>query len=707
MDLGSIFFKVTLSWSVDYVVFYYYLNFKFFNSLFNVVCKFSFWYRYDMYGRRITFTFQGEEEYKTFIGAVVSWIVFIIMVLYTYLMISVLVLKKDTQKSTISLVKDLRLDSDSIDLSETDFEFAFALTDDNYDVEPLDDTYIYFELNQYTITTDSDGISTTNTQTLTHVAWASTYFPFEDAGERNAYSIYEYECATDNTFEILGNSYASSYKYFELILRKCDGTSPSGTTCQTDSDIDSYISALNLDMAVVNSYFDFDNYPTPVQTFVDDRLNYTLHPNIKKTATVYIQKNTIELKDSFFRYSPQGKSSSFVNIEKTELDFDELDSDKIIMKVRFEKDYDYKSYERQVYSILNLFGDLGGVFGIFSLAGSIFVGIFADRLFNYSLISTLYQVDPLSPDESKIVDQPIKIKPQSYEDYKIEMYKNNTVPGVGHGPSYTPNIKANYHSRQKQSESYLKSQSTGTLKYSSHEARNDLMMKARCSMANRRNYNYSFMDFNYNLLCCWKCSFLNKKGTYGLYNRFVLHEKGLDKYIKEFDAEYYARSLRNLKMLVSSLMDDSERFMSNYQHCNSISLLKSDTEDDSEHEPVKHMPGYLWKSPDECSQHYNVIDTFLENYFKETHSSKDYKLLKGAFTSKKLKNEELKNLNPDKEDSYDNAMASSVEDNDDSNIAFAVDGISIHNPNELGSKVAPKEQENSFIEGMIEDENQF
>ena len=42
--------------------------------------------------------------------------------------------------------------------------------------------------------------------------------------------------------------------------------------------------------------------------------------------------------------------------------------------------------------------------------------------------------------------------------------------------------------------------------------------------------------------------------------------KGLKKYIQEFDAEYYAKSLRELKMLVSSLMDDSERFMSAYQH---------------------------------------------------------------------------------------------------------------------------------------------
>ena len=98
-------------------------------------------------------------------------------------------------------------------------------------------------------------------------------------------------------------------------------------------------------------------------------------------------------------------------------------------------------------------------------------------------------------------------------------------------------------------------------------------------------------------------------------------------------------------MLVSSLMDHNERFMAAYQHCNSISLLKSDTESESENEAVKDIPDYLKNNKEEChKQHHLNIKAFLELYLAEKHTPKDYKLLKGAFTSKRLQNDELKTL---------------------------------------------------------------
>lgn len=48
-------------------------------------------------------------------------------------------------------------------------------------------------------------------------------------------------------------------------------------------------------------------------------------------------------------------------------------------------------YSRTVYSILDLTGQLGGVFEIFDIFGGIFIGLFADKLFVFSIISRLYQ----------------------------------------------------------------------------------------------------------------------------------------------------------------------------------------------------------------------------------------------------------------------------------------------------------------------------
>lgn len=188
------------------------------------------------------------------------------------------------------------------------------------------------------------------------------------------------------------------------------------------------------------------------------------------------------------------------------------------------------------------------------------------------------------------------------------------------------------------------------------DPRIDLISTAKASMAHRRFYNYSMFDFGYNILCCVKCLSPHKEKRFSYFNRYQLYEKGVDKYLKEFDAEYYTKSLRNLKMLVSSLMDDSERFMNLYQHSNTISLLKLESGNDSDDEQEKKIPKLSSKQMKE-EKHKESIDGFFDSYLKEKLSAKDFKLLKGAYTQQKLKNNELENLNPDKLDS--------IEDDDD------------------------------------------
>ena len=66
---------------------------------------------------------------------------------------------------------------------------------------------------------------------------------------------------------------------------------------------------------------------------------------------------------------------------------------------------------------------------------------------------------------------------------------------------------------------------------------------------------------------------VSNKSNFSLYNRHRLYLKGAEKFNQETDFVYYARSLRLLKMLVSSLMDDSEKYLSVYQHQNCLRLI--------------------------------------------------------------------------------------------------------------------------------------
>jgi hypothetical protein len=91
--------------------------------------------------------------------------------------------------------------------------------------------------------------------------------------------------------------------------------------------------------------------------------------------------------------------------------------------IQFVKDQVSETYSRSVFGFLDLTGNMGGVFGILQTAGSFIVSIFAGKIFLYSMLSRLYQVDNCLIEESdhdekekSNQDKTIKVMPlQSYQ----------------------------------------------------------------------------------------------------------------------------------------------------------------------------------------------------------------------------------------------------------------------------------------------------
>jgi hypothetical protein len=134
--------------------------------------------------------------------------------------------------------------------------------------------------------------------------------------------------------------------------------------------------------------------------------------------------------------------------------------------------------------------------------------------------------------------------------------------------------------------------------------------KAINKMKNRYKYDWKLSDFLFTFVapCSFICyCFKNKK--FGFMQRFGLFEKGETKYIKEFDAVYYAQNIRNMKTLVTSMMDDSERFLVTYQKYHSISV-NSDTASSHDDEDYDDVPSlYMGKE-----KKVGFISLFLNKY---------------------------------------------------------------------------------------------
>ena len=73
---------------------------------------------------------------------------------------------------------------------------------------------------------------------------------------------------------------------------------------------------------------------------------------------------------------------------------DLLGNELIKLYFRFYKDPKSTDYQRQVFSLLDWFGNIGGVNELFKSMWEILVSIFSGRIFMFSILSALYQVDP-------------------------------------------------------------------------------------------------------------------------------------------------------------------------------------------------------------------------------------------------------------------------------------------------------------------------
>ena len=470
---------------------------------------------FDFYGKRITFTYKGEEEYKTYTGGCTSLAILCVLAVYFYFLLDILINNKDTAKNTNSLVRDLFSDTTNTTIAPSNLSFSFVINNGTNDqglifLENRD--YFNTEFKQYY---KENGVL--QSYSIPLGLCDSSTFRYGDQSQFPNFSITDTNSWPQNyNLFLLGNLHNSQYSYFEFTVRRCENGTDPDILWKTSEEIDAVVEDLEFRFSIVNSYFDYDEYDNdPIKYFVDDRFDYRLIPDQQKFVNVYVRENEVELKDNIFRLTPSGQEKSFLSVSRVIQDLRNRGTDEQVIAIRFEKDYDYDSYEREVFSLLDLFGNLGGLSEVCTIIGGLFVGIFADRLFNYSIISSLYQIDPSRHNFDK----------KNSNDENRENRSNNYSNVIPEEHKAGENV--NERGYQKRN---ILAFSSNPEQHDRIETKEELQDMAKISMSNRRLYSYNLIDFGYNLLCCWKCWMPHKKRPYGLYNRYKLHEKGLDKF---------------------------------------------------------------------------------------------------------------------------------------------------------------------------------
>ena len=209
---------------------------------------------------------------------------------------------------------------------------------------------------------------------------------------------------------------------------RCNSTT-SDVVWRSDDAMNYVLNLEYLNVVTVSSYFDVDDYDTPIKTFLDDFNSMTFfNESLFSYFEMEIQQNQVSYTDDFIAanfYESQRyysmKNSKFGALNKG------YRQDMLgLIRIKLARESEF--YERIVYSFFEMFGYLGGLFDFWYFIGFVLVQYFNEKYFKYQLLSSLYQIesDTMSP-TTKLLGKKldISIVPKPKEMSKSSSVKSN------------------------------------------------------------------------------------------------------------------------------------------------------------------------------------------------------------------------------------------------------------------------------------------
>eukprot|EP00347_Sterkiella_histriomuscorum_P013629 403363988 len=171
-----------------------------------------------------------------------------------------------------------------------------------------------------------------------------------------------------------------------------NSTAANSQKCASKEEIDSFLEGQTFNVAFINTYFDFNDFVSPIKYFIDDSLFWDIEVSQHKKANFYVQLQQAQLQDEFLQLGQQEEMQFHqVNNQRT-YDDSYQDAEGILISIYLRYDPRYDIYNRQIYSILQLLGDIGGLQGSLYILGFLMINFLSKRILVSSILKQIYQV---------------------------------------------------------------------------------------------------------------------------------------------------------------------------------------------------------------------------------------------------------------------------------------------------------------------------
>ncbi|CAI2381768.1 unnamed protein product [Moneuplotes crassus] len=602
----------------------------------------------DIYAKDLTLTFEGEDKHTTYVGATLTTMILIFMIIYAGFQLETMFKRKQTTVNLKSVYQDLTKNYDNISLSDYGFDLALQLSSDGNTT--YDESIYKFKvlnINSYW-QTNSNGVATRirqETELPLHIC--TDYNGTDDDISRLGINK-TYWCPQKKDYSIGGSFQAPNYRYVEVQVFKCH--SKIGTaTCDSDqTKIDEFINNGRLSVAYNNFYFDSDDYDSPVKRFIDDKLWVNLMADRMKDSDVFVRQNEISLQDGYVQITGEEKKE-FISISGARETFDNIWSDwPKVAGLFFRVDTIKDSYERQVYSSGDLLAQVGGIFSFLKVIGGVLVYIFSERLLVASLAGKLYQVYDNKPDV-----QEKGYKPHSFDN-------GDSIVQINHSSNKIHDISAvslvNEEDKLLKKRNPVRNIFKNALycqtktdiisnKLKDNKRLDDVdRLKIKNLVTCRKRFNYNSFHVLQYIICCVACRQRRNKKKW---KRHLLYKKAEDKVFEQLDVVNILKWIEQLKLLTKVLLNNKQKFWLKFQKEH---ILEIDNDSDFEIEKKwkefeqgdrDFIRRYEKKDPQAVER----MNKMLQNLEYGNRSNFDQKILMGLFEEYASNSDEEENVN--------------------------------------------------------------
>ena len=165
-------------------------------------------------------------------------------------------------------------------------------------------------------------------------------------------------------------------------------------TANSDSDINDLFNQNYIDIAIISSYFDFEDYENPIHYYLEDMNVFNLIPSLGLQVQYQVRQNQAVMNDDILLGS-QGHSNevNFYSIDRKRISYSTIGFNNSYLQVFISLDPQIDQYQRTVYCFFDMFGFIGGIFGLFKTFGYLLVCYFIEKAYYSSIISKLYHVE--------------------------------------------------------------------------------------------------------------------------------------------------------------------------------------------------------------------------------------------------------------------------------------------------------------------------